>query len=618
MRNYCGIGLRPVMNSAIGFAYALLAIIGHSVEAQTLPRWVDSVEIVRTTPGGIGSVTLSGIWHDTCVPDAISHRLGEDRLSLTVTSPSLGVGCGDALTPWTLTEEFGPWDAPSFSVYGTAVLVNPHDRNERRIWSGPDLLVRRFPPQPQGEFHGLGRAIGSPYVSEAFETSESGRVVVGHDELMEGAAGFITHEATVWTPETRMFPIGFLPGGIPGGSTSRGVSGNGNTVVGVSDSARGSLAFRWTLGRGMEPLPRLLAETHSEANAANWSGSVIVGEESHLAADPSRSQRNAFRWTREGGMKHLGQLHPGGNAWATDVSADGNIVVGSATLSPFIEIANPDLSEPFIWTEETGMLGLGHLPTPFGHPLPFRHETTGDAISADGQFVVGTSRAFSPFDDKVRDWIRGFIWNKETGMRDIGQLPDVDTLAVRALDVNTDGSIVVGMTTIQPPDGSADRLIDVPFVWTRGDGMRTLRDILLEAGLESAIAGWRLGSVSAISADGTTIVGTGINPQGDQEAWRVVIERPPIAAPPVALSDLNGDGAVDASDAALIFANWGTVGPAGDINNDGAVDAGDAGIAFAEWTGDARPRVSFSAVPEPAVSLAALVTLTVLLRRMRR
>lgn len=49
--------------------------------------------------------------------------------------------------------------------------------------------------------------------------------------------------------------------------------------------------------------------------------------------------------------------------------------------------------------------------------------------------------------------------------------------------------------------------------------------------------------------------------------------------------DLNGDGTVDAADAAMMFAHWGGAGPA-DLNIDGVVDAADAGLLFTQWTGD--------------------------------
>ena len=46
----------------------------------------------------------------------------------------------------------------------------------------------------------------------------------------------------------------------------------------------------------------------------------------------------------------------------------------------------------------------------------------------------------------------------------------------------------------------------------------------------NALEGWRLDSAEAISADGRTIVGGGINPAGDSEAYLVVLPEPSAAA----------------------------------------------------------------------------------------
>lgn len=70
-----------------------------------------------------------------------------------------------------------------------------------------------------------------------------------------------------------------------------------------------------------------------------------------------------------------------------------------------------------------------------------------------------------------------------------------------------------------------------------------------------------------------------------------------LSVPPLLQSDFNGDGAVDAADASILFANWGDVPPGdpiADLNGDDIVDAADASIVFAEWTGDA-----VVVVPEP-------------------
>ena len=84
------------------------------------------------------------------------------------------------------------------------------------------------------------------------------------------------------------------------------------------------------------------------------------------------------------------------------------------------------------------------------------------------------------------------------------------------------------------------------------------------------------------------------------------------------LADLNADGSVDAADAAIMFAVWGTNGgdSGADLTGDGLVDAADAGELFSAWTGDGV--AGASTVPEPtATSLAALGLLGLLARRRR-
>lgn len=76
---------------------------------------------------------------------------------------------------------------------------------------------------------------------------------------------------------------------------------------------------------------------------------------------------------------------------------------------------------------------------------------------------------------------------------------------------------------------------------------------------------------------------------GGENVWVV-----PLKLTAGLVCDLNGDGAADAADAAIMFGNWGRSG-VGDCSGDGSIDAADAGMLFAEWTGD-----PVSSVPEPA------------------
>ena len=74
------------------------------------------------------------------------------------------------------------------------------------------------------------------------------------------------------------------------------------------------------------------------------------------------------------------------------------------------------------------------------------------------------------------------------------------------------------MTTITSPAPRVARSVSaVPYL-PGLDGMRALADVLSGLGV-TEYAGWVLQRANGISADGLTIVGTGIDPQGRPQAW---------------------------------------------------------------------------------------------------
>ena len=55
-------------------------------------------------------------------------------------------------------------------------------------------------------------------------------------------------------------------------------------------------------------------------------------------------------------------------------------------------------------------------------------------------------------------------------------------------------------------------------IWTAGEGPRLVKDLLVEDyGLD--LSGWELHYAAGISDDGRTIVGAGVNPEGQAEGW---------------------------------------------------------------------------------------------------
>ena len=228
----------------------------------------------------------------------------------------------------------------------------------------------------------------------------------------------------------------------------------------------------------------------SFAHSISADGTVVVGE--------SRTSNGieAFRWTMNSGMVGLGDLSGGVFlSRANGVSADGSVIVGSGT--------NASGTEAFRWTMNDGMVGLGDFP---GSAF----ESTAQSISGDGSIIVGRGTGFS-------DRREAYRWTASSGLVGLGDLTG-GVFESSALGISADGSVIVGQ--------SASVNGDEAFVWDATSGIRNLRDILIND-FNLDLSGWLLEEASAISSDGTTIVGSGINPSGNFEAWIATISAVP-------------------------------------------------------------------------------------------
>jgi probable HAF family extracellular repeat protein len=185
------------------------------------------------------------------------------------------------------------------------------------------------------------------------------------------------------------------------------------------------------------------------------------------------------------------------------VSADGSVIVGSnVSVNGY---------EAFRWTQSGGMVGLGDLPGGNSY-------SAANAVSADGSIVVGSS-------DSVNG-TEAFRWTELGGMVGLGDLPGGNFHSV-ASAVSADGSVVVGSSNIGSSVNSGNQY--EAFRWTQAEGMVSLKDTLIGAGLD--LSGWNLDSANAISADGFTIVGDGTNPSGQREAWVANLSPEPVPEP---------------------------------------------------------------------------------------
>lgn len=336
---------------------------------------------------------------------------------------------------------------------------------------------------PQASFEGIG-ALQPGEVSEAIDVSADGSVVVGYGTFVDPMIG-LGPRAVRWTRTDGLQSLGVIGFGFFGSSAS-GVSGDGQTVVGVS----GSAGFRWVPPGPMINVGALPGVTSAWARATSFDGSVVVGDSGNGVTAA------AFRSVSGGAPEPLGSLAGGdGSSSATDVSADGSVIVGQASS---------DMGgQAFRWTAGAGMTGLGFLPGAGPGDV-----SRAASVSADGSVVVGvgtlgtTSLAFRSVDGGP--------------LALLGDLPGGDDYSA-ARGVSGDGSIIVG-------ESSGENGIEA-FIWTAGTGVLSFEDYIAdEFGL--VMEGWSLTAANGVSADGLVFVGTGINPQGLTEGWRVAVPGP--------------------------------------------------------------------------------------------
>jgi probable HAF family extracellular repeat protein len=270
----------------------------------------------------------------------------------------------------------GLGDLPGANFYSTATGVSADgsvvvgSSNYYLTWGGPGCGCYLQRPGAFRWTQAGGMALLGSYgtIGAARDVSADGSVVVG-DTQYDGPFR--------WTQE---FGMEFLPGV----DTALGVSTDGSAVVAVG----GGEVFRWTLGAGMVSLGELGdlpgGEFYSVPLGVSADGSIVVGT-SNTAA-PSNE---AFRWTQSSGMIGLGVRSGFDFSWANDVS-NGTIVVG------FNGIYNTTaFDEAFLWDAAHGMRSLREvLVNDFGLGTSLTGWTLrrAEAISADGQFIVGSGK----------------------------------------------------------------------------------------------------------------------------------------------------------------------------------------------------------------------------------
>jgi probable HAF family extracellular repeat protein len=348
------------------------------------------------------------------------------------------------------------------------------------------------------------------------------------------------------TPAATAFLIPVLPDAHVGDRVNfaGAISADARVVVGVSASASGNQAFRWTVDGELQALGMLPGYTaSSQAYAVSADGSVVVG--SSLKADGTG---RAFIWTAETGIQPLGDLPDWvTSSQASGVAADGRTIVGIVQGRDPNYIGQKTLC--FFWTAEEGFYLFGD----FLPAVEVGTECRAFGISGNGQVVVGEARY-----DRVdlQPALEGFRFTRDTGLVPLGFV-DPQNPESSAVSASATGSVIGGTSLTRQGDLSfgspmrwstsvgptwlaygilgATRAVSADgtrmaggagdagtaFVWDVDNGYRNLYGLLMELGLDEGFDGYSPISVYGMSSDGYVVVGSALGEGGNVRAFYV-------------------------------------------------------------------------------------------------
>jgi uncharacterized membrane protein len=333
----------------------------------------------------------------------------------------------------------------------------------------------------------FGQAVFIPLDADTQASGISGDGSIVVGAYYPGGGGFY------WKADTGVVPIG--------GNSVAGISADGSTIVGRANDAMGNenAAYwlwdgSWTLLGSFTPQSMPCGQSLSSGYGVNGDGSVIVGlgwdgASPDHTRPPSCAHAHGFRWGAEGRMADLGSIVFTRASRANAVSADGQMVVGwSDQATGFRQGAR--------WVDG-GWQWLEGPDGPVGEAL---------AVNGDGSIIVGYSCGSA----NQYAW----RWTEETGVECV-QGTVADPYQTLMLALSDDGRVIGG--AVAPEFGPNRNAL----LWFDGEPV-DLREYLLQQGV-AAVEGWNLNSVLAVSSDGHTVAGWGVAPDLHVHGFVVIL-----------------------------------------------------------------------------------------------
>jgi uncharacterized membrane protein len=250
--------------------------------------------------------------------------------------------------------------------------------------------------------------------------SDDGTRIVSNILDTDGTIKAAIYENGHWTP---LPPVpGAVPCndlGTPVYTSVQDISGDGNTVVGLSYGAAGCYSattrgFKWTAAGGTVALPKLdTFDQPGRANAVNFNGTVIVGWD-----QASSGLRRAVQW-RNGATTFI-KSGTQNVQEALDVSRDGQYVVGVGGAAT--------TGETWRYSPSTGVQRLGLLPAQTGGAA--------NGISDDHEVITGYASS------TILGGIIGpAIWTSALGWSNLSEL-------FSSQGINTEGAFPLAATAV--------------------------------------------------------------------------------------------------------------------------------------------------------------------------
>jgi len=229
-------------------------------------------------------------------------------------------------------------------------------------------------------------------------------------------------------------------------------------------------AFQWQ--NGAPALTDLDALTPYTSSAANWIGpnGLIAGVSENGETDPlfaGLPELHAVLW-QQGRITDLGTLEGGYQSYASAVNSRGQVVGSALNTIPDANsmqagtfwlwegiVAYQYQTRAFLWDKQNGMRDLGTLPGGTDAQAVFINEL-GQVVGYS--YTSSAPSAFCAHEYSFALTTGAFIWDKENGMRGLGNLGGTCTLA---FGLNNHGQ-VVGVSSL-----ANDKQYHA-FLWQRG------------------------------------------------------------------------------------------------------------------------------------------------------